>query len=346
MPTDRGSVHSPDVQQKMFDMIFGYQVSQVIRAFADLSLADHLADGPLTAAEVAAREVSAPETTFRLMRAGVAFGLLTVDANQRFHATALLETLRKDAPGSLRGLALGLTPPGVWCAWSELVETIRKGQCQADKVLGTDIFEYLRQHPAQSQEITGAMEAITTLWALDVAHVIDTCDVKLAVDVGGAHGTLLRELQKVNSTLHGIVFDRPHVAAEVATAIVSSEFADRTEVVGGDFLKAVPSADLYLLKFVLHDWPDASCVEILSRCREAMTPGGRVAIIEFLLPDLDDLEGDLGVMALTDLSMLAVAGGKERSLAEFDALLSDAGLRRVAVRAMDSPQSVIEAVAI
>lgn len=114
------------------------------------------------------------------------------------------------------------------------------------------------------------------MWALDVAQLIDTSDVKLAVDVGGAHGVLLRELQLVNPALRGIVF-----------------------------------------------------------------PGGRVAIIEFLLDDLVDP----GVMALMDVAMLAVAGGRERSLAEFDALLSDAGLRRIAVRRSGSPQSVIEAVA-
>jgi hypothetical protein len=76
----------------------------------------------------------------------------------------------------------------------------------------------------------------------------------------------LRGLQQVNPGLHGIVFDRLDVASDVADAIASSEFADRTEVVGGDFFQAVPPADLYLLKSVLHDWDDASCVQILSRC--------------------------------------------------------------------------------
>jgi hypothetical protein len=178
----------------MFDMIFGYRASQTIRAFADLSLADHLADGPLTAAEAAAREGSAPETTFRLMRAGIALGLLTVDAEQRFHSTALLDTLRQRVPASLRGLALGVTNHASWLPWSEFVETVRTGRSQADKALGMEIFEYLRQHPAQSQELTAAMESVTSLWALDVAHAIDTSDVQLAVDVGGASGALLRGL--------------------------------------------------------------------------------------------------------------------------------------------------------
>jgi hypothetical protein len=96
-----------DVHEQMADMLMGYRVSQALRAYAELSVADHLANGPLTAAEIAQREGSAPETTFRLMRAGLTLGLLTMDAGERFHSTALLDTLRRDAPGSLRGMALG-----------------------------------------------------------------------------------------------------------------------------------------------------------------------------------------------------------------------------------------------
>jgi O-methyltransferase/methyltransferase family protein len=337
-----GLAGSIDVHEQMADMIFGFWVSQAVRAFADLSLADHLANGPLTAAEVAAREDSAPETTFRLMRAGITLGLLTADAEQRFHATTLLDTLRSDAPRSLRGMALGLTNQAHWSPWGEFVESVRQGYSQSGKALGMHVFEYLRHHAAQAQEFTASMEALTSLWALDVAHGIDTTDVNRAVDVGGANGALLRELQQVNPALQGIIFDRPDVAANVVAAIASGDFADRTEVVSGDFFEAVPTGDLYLLKFILHDWNDANCIQILSRCREAMLPGGRIAIVEFLLDDLDDP----GVTALMDIDMLAVAGGQERSLAEFDALLSEAGLRRTTVRRSDSPQSVIEAVAI
>ena len=128
----------------------------------------------------------------------------------------------------------------------------------------------------------------------------------LAVDVGGANGALLRLLQQANPALRGIVFDRPDVAAAVAADIAG----DRTEVVGGDFFEALPAADLYLLKFILHDWDDESCVKILSRCREAMVPGGRIAIIDFLIGDRDDP----GVMALMDLNMLAVAAARNAHL--------------------------------
>ena len=334
MSADR--LENDDPRAQMLDLICGYWVSQSIRACADLSLADHLADGPLTAAQVAARERSAPDTTMRLMRAGTTLGLLTVDTEQRFHTTALLDTLRSGAPGSMRDVALALTAPSHWLPWAEFPASVREGRSHGEDALGMPIFEYLKCHPAHAQEFTNAMQSLTALWTVDIAAKIDTRAVAVAVDVGGANGALLRLLQQADPELRGIVFDRPDVAAAVAADVTD----ERTEVLGGDFFASVPPADLYLLKAILHDWDDQSCVKILSRCRQAMIPGGRIAIVEMLVPH----EGDPGLTALVDLNMLAVTGSKERTLAEFDTLLTDAGLRRTAVQSADTPQSLIEAV--
>ncbi|MFL6083710.1 MAG: methyltransferase [Mycobacterium sp.] len=185
------------------------------------------------------------------------------------------------------------------------------------------------------------MSSGTSVWAPELADQIDTTTVRRAVDIGGANGALLALLQQANPALHGIVFDRPNIARDAEAHIARNGFAERTEVVGGDFFEAVPAGDLYLLKFILHDWDDESCVKILRSCRKAMEPGGRIAIVELVVGD--DGKDSLG--ALMDLSMLAVVNGRERSLEEFDTLLQRAGLRRTAVLTADSPQSVIEAVA-
>ena len=197
-PTQK-SAQRDDVRQQMADMLMSYRVSQALRAaYAELSVADHLATGPLTAAEIAQRERSAPETTFRLMRAGLTLGLLTMDSDDRFHCTPLLDTLRNDAPGSLRGMALGLTNRSSWSPWGEFVTAVRTGRSQAREVLGMNIFEYLQQNPEQSREVTGLMECVTSLWARGLAGALETSDVDLAVDVGGANGALLRLLQQCN----------------------------------------------------------------------------------------------------------------------------------------------------
>jgi hypothetical protein len=327
----------------MADMICGYFVSQIVRAFADMSLADHLTEQPLTADELSSRENSDPGTTYRLMRGGVALGLVNVDSDGRFHATELLGTLRKDTPGSLRAMALGATNTSHWSPWSQFPAAVRKGSGLAAETLGAPGFEYLQRNPIEAQEFTDYMQSTTSLWTRDAASVIDTSTVKTAVDVGGANGSLLRLLQDANPQLHGIVFDRPDVAEALAVSMHTSKFADRTGVVGGDFFDSIPEGDLLLLKFILHDWDDDACVRILRCCRDALRPGGRVALIEMVV----GWDANPGVAALMDLNMLAVTdGGRERSLGEYDALFSRAGLVRNSVRSMNSPQSVIEAVAV
>jgi hypothetical protein len=122
-----------------------------------------------------------------------------------------------------------------------------------------------------------------------------------------------------------VVFDRPDVADDLAASLVGTEWAARTEVVGGDVFDAVPPGDLLLHKLILHDWDDAACVRNLQRCREALNPGGRLAIIEMVV----GAHHDPGVAALMDLNMFAVTdGGQERSLAQYDDLLGRAGLVR------------------
>jgi hypothetical protein len=336
-----GARQEMDVHQHMVDMILGYWATQTIRAIADLSIADHLAATGLTAAEIAGREGAAVDTTLRLLRAGIGLGLMTAGADGRFHATELLTTLRKDAPRSLRPIVLSFTDPDLWQRWNGFVTSIRNGHSRNSVAGGPGLYTDLAENLEAGEQFSAAMASSTSCWSYNIADVIDTTQVQLVVDIGGANGTLARLLQQANPALRAVVFDRPAVVEWARADIARSGFPDRTDVVGGDFFKSVPPGDLYLLKFILHNWEDQQCIEILRQCREAARPGARIAIIEFIIGDLAD-PGRLAT--LDDMAMLAVLGGRSRSLDEFDSLLTAAGLRRIALRPTVSPQSVIEAI--
>ena len=338
------SVHSDatDAHARLLDILFGYWRSQILRSLATLSVADHLAGGPLTAADVAARAGGVTDRTFRLMRAGVAIGLLKSDGDEHFETTPLLDTMRKDSQRSLHPVVVGITSPWVTLSWRLLSEAIQTTMQPASSALGTDLFSYLEQSPEEGREFSELMAALTMLWAGDAVDLIDTTNVRCAIDVGGASGSLLRLLQERNPWLRGVIFDRPDVIGEIAPSVAMSDFGSRTDVVGGDFFVSVPAGDLYLLKMVLHDWDDEQCVTILNRCREAMEPGGRVVIIEMIMGDPQTP----GFAALMDLHMLMASPfGRERTLDEFDNLLQAAGLQRTATHAKPLGHSVIEACA-
>jgi hypothetical protein len=171
------------------------------------------------------------------------------------------------------------------------------------------------------------MSNLSRASALDIAAVLDTKGVTLALDIGGAGGDVIRAMMRANSELNGGVFDLPHIVPAAAEAAQAEGLDRRFTAVGGDFFESVPRADLYVLKYILHDWEDADCVRILRNCRAQLTNGGRIAVVDHLVGE----PGQPGLAPLMDMNMLDMTGGRERQLTEFDALFTAAGLRRVNV---------------
>lgn len=334
-----GSAERPvGVTGRMLQMVTGYWVTQVVRTAAELRIADHVRGPGATAAEVAEAESLDPDATFRFLRTCASLGLVVPADGERFTGTPLLDTLRSDAPDSLRDLALWGGARSHWLPWGQLADAVRTGAPQTEATLGAPVFEWLAGEPAEAEVFTNAMTAMTRGLAHKLADVIDLADAQVVVDVGGAGGNLVQTLLQRDPGLTGLVLDLPHVAAEAHASAEALGVADRFDFVGGDFFEEVPSGDVHLLKFVLHDWDDDSCVRLLRNCREALRPGGRVLVMELLV----DKVGTPGLEPLMDLNMMALSTGRERSLDEFGRLFERAGLAPVRTTPSASKVVVLE----
>jgi ubiquinone/menaquinone biosynthesis C-methylase UbiE len=183
------------------------------------------------------------------------------------------------------------------------------------------------------------MNGLSTLSAAEVAGLNLVPKGSTVVDVGGAHGQLLAAVLEADPSLKGVLFDTAQVVATAAAEMTARGRADRCKLVAGDFFASAPAGDVYLLKHILHDWDDAQCVTILRNCRQAMNAGGRVLIVEMVLP-----EDDTPSMAqMMDINMLVLLPGKERTLAEYGDLCRAAGLKVTATHPTHSPYTVVEA---
>lgn len=320
--------------------IIGPWLAQAVRAAVDLNLPEHLADGPRTAAEIAEVEGSNPDTTARFLRVCASLGLVTA-TEKGFAGTEALAVLHRDAPLSLRDLAASQSSPAMWQTWARIPEAIRSGESQTEKALGMTFFDYLAAHPDQGAIFGAAMASMSAPVIRTAVEVIDVSGATTVVDVGGAHGTYALALLAEHPGLDAIVLDLPHAVPGALAAAAERGMQDRLTAVAGDFFKEVPAGDLLLLKFILHDWSDDDGERILTNCRNALRPGGRVVITEIVIDD-----HATGIAPLMDIAMLATSGSRERTLDEFDALLGRAGLRRVSVAAVEPPYFVIEAVAL
>jgi SAM-dependent methyltransferase len=274
----------------------------------------------------------------RFLRACLALGLVKCDGS-RFYVTELLSTLRKDNPQSLRGFALSQAAPGHWLPWGRFVDAVSTGERQTITTLGAEIFDYYGTVPAEAASFTEAMTSLTAPVAVEVARLLDTAGVQRIVDVGGAAGALLFSVLITKQHLEGVVFDLPNVVPDAQAAARAAGLSRRVEVVAGDFFDSVPEGDLHLLKYILHDWDDEACVRILSNCRRALRPGGRVAIVELLLGDVSQAP----IAPLMDLNMMVMLTGRERTLDEYRGLFAAAGFGHCVVTRTDTPMVILTA---
>ena len=185
---------------------------------------------------------------------------------------------------------------------------------------------------------------------LPVARELAASDVlrgaRTLVDVGGGTGTLVAEVLRHHREIAGVLLERPGMLELAEEYLAEQGVADRCEFVEGDFFSSVPAGgDVYVLKSVLHDWDDHRCVAILGNCRAAMDDAARLVIVELILPNRMTPSAPMLSAALLDLIMLAYAGGRERTEAEFAQLLDQASLRLASTTALTAGPHVLEAVA-
>lgn len=179
--------------------------------------------------------------------------------------------------------------------------------------------------------------------AADVVATYDFGGLHRIVDVGGGSGVLLQAVLQANADVHGVLVDRPEAVRRATERLAAAGLAARTQCRVGDFFAAVPTGgDAYLLSRVIHDWDDAGARDILMRCREAMAPDARLLLVEAIVPELA-VDGPEAIRM--DLHMLMLLGARERSEAEYRALLDGAGFALQHVVATGSPPglSVLEA---
>lgn len=299
----------------------GYWISQAISAAAELGVADYLVDGPATAEELAKATGTEPSALYRLLRALSSVGVFRQGQPGRFEHSAMSELLRRDSPDSMCSLAR-IYGAELFRAWGDFGYSVRTGRPAFEHVLGVGPFEWFEQHPEAGRTFNEAMTGYTFTVANAAVAAHDFTPYRTVVDVGGSLGTLLVASLGQSGASRGILFDLPHVIDEARPHLAALGFADRTECAAGDFFDQVPSGgDAYLLSQILHDWSDEQCVTILRACRAAMAEDGTLLIVELVIPEDD--EPFFGKWL--DLHMMVCLTGKERTEAEFRALLAAAG---------------------
>jgi len=313
-------------------MMFGHFRARTLEVFASLGVADSIAAG---------RD---PGVNDRFLRACASLGLVLRLETGGYALTPLGDVLRTDAPGSMRPAMLAIINPasGHYKAWENLAYAAQTEQNAFVKTFGHDVWEYFtKTNPEEGENFNKTMQGMSAGFLGAVLQGYELPASGLVVDVAGGVGTMMCEFLKKQPGLRGIVMDLEFTRPGAEAYISSQGLSDRCSFQAGDFFQAVPAgADLYTMKWILHDWSDEKSAQILRTIHAAMPAHAKLALFEAVVPEDDSMAGPARMM---DLNMMVMCGGKERSQTEWRELLGANGFQLERIIPTPTPNFVIEA---
>jgi hypothetical protein len=328
----------PNVHQQLGQWLTGNWKTQAIYVAAKLGIADLLADGPRTAAELAELAPAHAPSLYRVLRALASIGIFAEDADGRFALTPLAEPLRRHVPQSMWAMAI-MQGEEQYHVWGDLIFTVETGELAFDRIYNMPLFEFLTENEEKGHVFD---EAMTSIHGRETAAILEAYDFsrfRVLADIGGGNGRKLISTLQKHPSLQGILFDLPPVVERARANFAAAGVAERSQLIGGSFFEAVPAgADAYLMRHIIHDWDDEKSLTILRHCHAAMPDDGALLVIESVIPP-----GNEPCPAKwLDLTMMIIPGGKERTQEEYRELYHAAGFELLRIVPTDAGVSVIE----
>jgi O-methyltransferase domain/Dimerisation domain len=327
----------------MLRFLGGFRIARIMYVVAELGIADLLADGPKTIAELAQATETHQLSLYRVLRALASVGIFAEDETGKFRLTPSSEFLQADSPNSLKASVILFGQDWHWETWGELLYSIKTGEPAFDHLYGMGLFEFF-----QKPQICGvAQESKTSISYRATQSLLDNYDFSRAdcvVQLGcfsGVKATLI-PLLEANPELTGICLDFPTAIENDCQVVQATGMLECCKLVAGDCTESVPpGGDIYLLLFVVHNWDDKGALKILQNCRQRMTPQAKLLLVESIMP----LGNDPFIGKLIDIqSLLTTPGGYERTESEYRSLLSRAGFDVTKIIPTQTSNSIIEAV--
>jgi SAM-dependent methyltransferase len=279
-------------------------------------------------------------TLYRLLRTLASLGVFQEDEESRFALTPLGAALQT-GPGSMRAMVVHMGEEPSWRAWGDLLNSVMTGESAFKHVHGMEVFPYYAEHPESNEPFNQAMTEYSEAVGQAVTQVYDFSGYRQVIDVGGGHGKLITAILKANPNIKGVLFDLPPAAEDARASLAAAGLAERCETVGGDFFQSVPAGgDLYILKSIIHDWDDERAIKILKNINRAIEPDGKLLLAEIVIAP----GPESAISKLSDLHMLIMTGGCERTESEYSKLYEAAGFRLTRIIPTGTLVSLVEGV--
>jgi O-methyltransferase domain/Dimerisation domain len=325
----------------LLDLIQGAVTTQAISVAARLGVADVLSEGPLPVDDIAERVGSDPTATHRVLRALSGRGVFAVRADGRYENTRLSDRLRADVPDSVHGFAVLMGHPLLWEEWGHLLGSVQSGEPNLPKLRGMGALNFFHATPAYAAVFFQAFGQISASETDPILAAYDFSAFHTVVDVVAGRGLLLSGILQQAPDVKGVLYDSEVATKDSPALFEEAGVADRLTIAHGGYLDPLPSGgDAYVFKHIIHDFSEADAVTALRNARDAISPEGKLLVIEYVLPENN--EQHLG--HTIDLWLMLMLGAQDRTLAEYTALLAKGGFQVTRAVPTTAPISIIEAI--
>jgi ubiquinone/menaquinone biosynthesis C-methylase UbiE len=275
--------------------------------------------------------------TCEYMKAGAKMDILSFDPSDKTYSLTQVGKLVQsdiDAGGILKDFTLMINEE-TRDAWRMAgMKTIKSGVSGFKEAFKEEWWEWNNHHPVQEAQFDRAMTSFSYSNAgaiLSDWKPHSSKDDAVICDVGGGVGTIMTYVLQHYPKMKGIVFDQVSVSKRAKKYLEDQGVSDRSKAIGGNFLKPFPSdlnqCDIFMMKFILHDWPDDECIQILQNIKKVAKPGSKVVIIEHITDIPNAPESMELSRSLMSVNMIAANqfGAKERNIDEYNQLFNQAG---------------------
>jgi hypothetical protein len=314
----------PESTFKMFEILGGLWLTGCVKTAAELNIADLLAAGPKTVSLLAEETQSHETQLYRIMRALSSAGIFEESENRTFALNDLGAALQTDVPGTAKNFILTIMSEH-FPAYGDLTYAVQTGKIPFDHIHGKDLRGFYKEYPEIGENFGKGMTGMSGMELKGIIENYDFTPYKKMVDIGGGNGVMIHTILDNTPNSAGIIFDEANVI-EKTVQMIPDRLKERCSVAVGSFFDNIPEgADLYMMKWIIHDWSDDECVQILKNCYNAMPKGAKLLIIDAVIPDNSYNQPHMA--KLLDIVMMACLTGRERSLQEFKMIIEKAGLQ-------------------
>lgn len=315
-----------------------FTVPAALRVAAKLKIADLLKDGPKNINEIAEETNSIPSVLNRILRMLASENILYESENLNYSLAPAGQFLLSDHEYSLRDAVLMLTNETLWRPVGDITESVQDNPA-FENLYGMSFYQYWQDNTREDHDFQAGMSSLSKIENYFIIKYYEFPENKLVTDIAGGLGGLLLEVLRKNPTLKGQLFDRQHVLER--TKLVELGDDSRWKLIPGDLFGKYPESDIYLIKYIIHDWDDESVIKIFKNFRKVMKEDSKVLIIEPIVfkKNIPDVAKYMDLLCVS-----AFPESGERTEEEFIELLDKADLKINKFIKTETYNSILEVV--